>query len=214
MKILGISCSMRKEGNSEILLNEALTAAAVSGAETELVLLNDKTLKPCEGCYSCTAKGECRLKDDMQQIYPKMSAADGIIFSTPVYFFHAAGQTKILLDRCHALYISNRLANKVGGVIALANSMGHSAVFESFSAFFSMNHMLVADFVYGFGRGKGEVRRDRHGMQAARELGKQMVLLARQGFKFPEPYKLNIYRYVKELGIENSPMRGRFEPGS
>ena len=212
MKILGISCSLRKESNSEMLVKEALTTAAEAGADTDLVTLQGKNIKPCDGCFACSAKGICHIKDDMQDIYPKVINADGIIFSTPVFFWSVAGQTKCLIDRLYALYQDGRLLNKVGGVITIASSMGHAGAINLFYTFFAASHIFAADFVYGYGRDRGEISKDRHAMQSARELGKQMVLMTGKGFKYPEPYNIAVYRYVqKNLGIDSCPPRGRFQ---
>jgi len=193
-------------------MQEALINARDYGAETELLTILNKDIKPCDGCYSCTKTGKCRIKDDMQEIYPKLLDADGIIWGTPVYFFHAAGQTKILLDRLYALYTDGKLANKVGGIISVASSLGHLGVWNLFQTFFSVNHMLPADFVYGYAREKGDIRKDKHAMKAARELGKQIVLMAEQKLRYPEEYKLPIYRFVmREYGIDTSPASGRFD---
>ena len=152
MKILGISCSPRKQGNTEILVEEALSAVDGVDIKTELLTVRDKNIKPCEGCFSCQKTGKCRIKDDMPEIHEKLLEADGIIFGTPVYFFSAAAQAKILIDRTFCL--DNKLTNKVGGVISVASSIGNSQVWNQFNAFFSVKHMFAADFVYGFARKK------------------------------------------------------------
>lgn len=211
-KILGVLCSPRKGGNTEILLKEALRGAGERGAETELFTIYDKEIKPCDGCYACQKTGKCHIKDDMQPLYDQFLAADGIIWGTPVYYYNVAAQAKILIDRSFPLSYGTRLTNKVGGVISVAASLGHQSVWTTFSSFFSVHHMLAADFVYGFGREKGEVRKDKHAMKAAGELGKQVVLLAEQKFKYPTEYNAPIYRYVlREYGINNCPANGRFE---
>ena len=212
MKVLGILCSSRKNGNTAVLLQEALTSAKDCGAETELLTTGDKSLKPCDGCYACSETGKCHIKDDMQEIYLKLLDADGIIWGTPVYFFSATAQAKIIIDRSYALYVDSKLINKVGGVIAVASSLGHTGVWQLFSTFFSVNHMLPTDFVSGFAREKGAIRTDKHAMKAAGELGRQIVLIAEQQFKYPEKYTLPIYRFVKrEYGIDQSPAMGRFD---
>jgi multimeric flavodoxin WrbA len=212
VKVLGILCSPRKNGNTSILLREALTSANDCGAETELLTIGDKDIRPCDGCYSCIKTGKCHIKDDMQEIYGKLLDADGIIWGTPVYFFDATAQAKIVIDRSYVLYTDSKLINKVGGVIAVASSLGHAGVWHLFNTFFSVNHMLSADFVSGFAREKGDIRKDKHAMKAANELGQQIVLLAKQQFKYPPKYSLPIYRFVKrEYGIDQSPAMGRFD---
>ena len=69
MRILGIVCSPRKGGNTEILVGEALEAAREAGSETELFLVADKKIAPCDGCGACEENGICRITDDMQELY-------------------------------------------------------------------------------------------------------------------------------------------------
>ena len=212
MKVLGIVCSPRKGGNTEILVEEALTSAGDCGAETELLTIWDKDIKPCDSCYSCEKTGKCHIEDDMQEIYLKLVDADGIIWGTPVYFYTVTAQAKILIDRSYALYVNSKLNSKVGGVISVASSMGHLGVWNLFSSFLTMNHMLSADFVHGYARKRGDIRKDKHAMQAARELGRQVVLLVEQQFKYPEEYRQPIYMHVLEkYGIDMCPAQGRFE---
>lgn len=212
MKVLCILCSPRKGGNTEILAREALTSAKDCGAETELLTVWDKDIKPCDGCYSCAKTGKCHIKDDMQEIYLKLLNADGIIWGTPVYFFDVTAQAKIIIDRLYVLYTHSKLTNKVGGVISVASSLGHLGVFNLFNSFFSVNHMLSTDFVSGYAREKGDIRKDKHAMKASRELGRQIVLMIEQQFRYPKEYDLPINRFVRrKYGIDMSPAMGRFE---
>ena len=212
MKIIGIVCSPRKGGNTEVLVQEALTGAQDHGVEIELLTVWNKDIKPCDGCLSCEKTGKCHMKDDMQEIYLKLLEADGIIWGTPVYFFNATAQAKILIARSYALYVNNnKLTNKVGGVISVGASLGNVGVWNLFNTFFSVHHMLSTDFVYGYARNKGDIRKDKHAMKASRELGRQIVLMAERKFKYPEEYDVAIYRYVKrEYGIDNCVTRDRF----
>ena len=106
MKLLGISCG-RKMGNSEILLKEALKAAAECGVEFEMIRLMDMNIKPCLGCNGCImdclrgGKGDCIIKgDDMDFYREKFLECDGIIVSTPVFNNTAPGYFRLLGDRC------------------------------------------------------------------------------------------------------------------
>jgi len=208
MKVLGISGSPRKGGNTEILLDRTLDAASKAGAEVELVRVSDKNIHHCDGCNACVRTGECRIKDDMQDIYGKLLEADGIVFATPVYVWSMTGQLKIFLDRTYALsFPGSRLANKVGGSIVVAGRQGHQLTQSLFYLYFSAGHMIAADWVNGFAWEKGGIAKDKHALNAASELGKQVVLLIKQGFKFPEEYATSIYRYVpKEYGVPMSPI--------
>ncbi len=99
IRVLGIVGSPRVGGNTESLVAEALKVAGEEGAETELVRLADKEVKPCDGCLSCRRTGECRIEDDFRPIFDKIVEADGIILYSPVYFGSAAPQIKALIDR-------------------------------------------------------------------------------------------------------------------
>ncbi|MGQ9530596.1 MAG: flavodoxin family protein, partial [Candidatus Bathycorpusculaceae bacterium] len=87
MKILGISGSNRKDGNSYFLLKEMLES--VSSVETKIVQVGELDIKPCELCFeSCSMKPfECVIKDDFGLLFDEMKSADGIIFACPFYFY-------------------------------------------------------------------------------------------------------------------------------
>ena len=184
MKVLGIACSLRKGSNSQILVEHALASAREVGAETELLTLFGRTMTPCDGCGSCAKTGICHVKDDLQECIAKVDQSQAVIFGTPVYFWSLAGQAKLVLDRLYALYRTGKLANKVGGVIAVAGNVGHMSAVSAYMTFFCASHMLAADFVTAFGSERGDVRRDRHATQAAWELGKQVVELASSQFRY------------------------------
>ena len=212
MKVLGVVCSPRKGGNTEIMMTEALVGARSYGAETELWTTANKDLKPCDGCDTCRQKnGECHIKDDMQELFPKVLAADGIIFGSPSYFCSVSAQAKIVIDRLYSLYNIYVLPGKVAATIAVAASSGHEAIWTQFASFFIHCHMLFADRASGFARDKGDIRKDRHAMKGAEELGKQVVSLVKQQFRYPEEYKMPLYRICKDrYGIDSYPLR-RFE---
>ena len=184
MKILGLSFSPRKDGNTVILLNQALSGAKEEGAETELYTIAGKEIKPCDGCWGCHSKGECHIKDDMQEIYPRLLEADGIIFGTPVYFYNMTGPGKSVIDRTIAL--GPKLANKVGGIIAVAGSFGLADTVKDLYFYMITRRMVPASFIAAYGGGKGDVKDLQKCMQATYDLGKEMVKIAASGFKYPE----------------------------
>lgn len=209
MKIVGLMCSPRKGGNTEILLEECLRSSRDMGAFTELIPVNEKDIKPCQGCFSCQNTGQCQIQDDMQEIYKKLLEADGIVFATPVYFWSMTGQAKVLLDRTMALRFPYlKLAHKVGGLITVAGRRGAVNTANIFQRYFIGSHMVSAECdVDGFAVEKGEIRKDKYAMKAAWELGRQMVLLIKKGFKFPEEYDLPMYMHVgREYNVSLSPI--------
>ena len=65
-KVLILSGSPRKGGNSDILCNEFLRGAQDAGHKAEKIRVAEKKVAPCSGCYYCsTHGGTCVHKDDM-----------------------------------------------------------------------------------------------------------------------------------------------------
>ncbi len=189
MKILGLSCSPRRSGNTETLVTEALEGARSEGAEAELFSVHGKDIRPCDGCQTCVTTSICHIDDDMQGVFQKMIAADGIIFGTPIYFYTMSAQAKAIMDRTYSIRRPEfQLASKVGGIIAVAGGIGLMEAIKDWYFYIAINHMLSADYVSAYASGRGEVKGNERVMKAAWELGRQMVQLVDTGFQFPEEY--------------------------
>ena len=94
-KVLIISTSPRKNGNSEILADEFARGAKEAGNNVEEVSLYDKTVGFCKGCLACQKTQRCIINDDVN------------VFATPIYFYEMCGQMKTLLDRSNPLFPSD-----------------------------------------------------------------------------------------------------------
>lgn len=103
-KVLIISTSLRKNGNSETLADEFATGALEVGNVVEKISLHGKTIQFCNACLVCQKTYKCVIKDDMEQILKSMEQAEVIVFATPIYFYEMTGQMKTLLDRTNPLY--------------------------------------------------------------------------------------------------------------
>ena len=99
-KVLIISASPRKAGNSDILCDEFARGAADAGHEVEKIRLAEKKIGYCIGCYACRSFHKCFQQDDANEILEKMLDADVIVLATPVYFYSMDAQLKALIDRC------------------------------------------------------------------------------------------------------------------
>ncbi len=196
MKILGISTSPRKTGNTAVMVEEVLKGAGQEGAETELFSVSGKKFQPCDGCYSCAGKGLCHIEDDMQQVYEKMIEADGILFGVPVYYYSMNAHAKIIMDRTFCLNTpQTTLTNKVGGVVGIAGSIGIIDILKDFYFFFAVRQMLPANFVAAYATNKGDITQREPGMKAAGNLGRQMVQLAAKEFKYPAEFSSNFFAF-------------------
>lgn len=110
-KILIISSSPRKGGNSDLLCDQFAKGALDAGHQAEKIFLSDKTINYCTGCGACAnATKPCVQKDDVAEILEKMVSADVIVLATPVYFYTMSAQLKTLIDRTCPRYtaISNK----------------------------------------------------------------------------------------------------------
>lgn len=110
LRVLGIAASPRRNGNSEILLDKVLAGASSKGAKVEKVILNELSIRPCQGCGRCRKAGVCYIKDDMRSMYKSLQDMDAIVVASPVYFGSITAQMKILIDRCQSLWIKNFLS--------------------------------------------------------------------------------------------------------
>lgn len=98
-KVLIISSSPRKGGNSDLLCDQFAKGAQEAGHEVEKISLREHKINYCTGCGVCNETHRCVQKDDMAPLLDKMLAADVIVLATPVYFYSMDGQLKTFIDR-------------------------------------------------------------------------------------------------------------------
>lgn len=102
--VLGLAGSPRRNGNTEVLLDEALRGAVAGGASTEKIVVAQLDIHPCRACNYCAREGECIQKDDMTPIYEKLAAADILLVASPIFYYGVTAQLKSLIDRSQALW--------------------------------------------------------------------------------------------------------------
>ncbi|MBW1710568.1 MAG: flavodoxin family protein [Deltaproteobacteria bacterium] len=181
MKVLGIVCSPRKGGNTEILVSEALESARLAGHETEMILVADKNITPCDGCGACVKEGVCVIDDDMQAIYRQLELADGIIFGTPVYFINVSAQAKAIIDRTYAFLFHRKLRGKVAAALVAVRRVGAGQVLSLLYSYFNIQRMVTAGGGIGYGMAKGDVKQGPGGspalsaLEEARAVGQSVV---------------------------------------
>jgi multimeric flavodoxin WrbA len=156
MNILGISCSPRKGGNTDILVQTALEQVKELGAQTDFFSVSDKTINFCDACQACFKDKVCRIDDDMQILYSKFNEIDGLIFGTPVYFLNVSAQAKAIIDRTYA--IRGKLKGKVAGLIVVTRRVGAGQVLSLLNSYFTFQRMIIAGAGIGYGLNKGDVR--------------------------------------------------------
>jgi hypothetical protein len=113
MKLVAINGSPRgKSSNTEVMLDSFLDGAREAGAETVEIILAEKKIEPCRGCYSCwtSSPGRCTIRDDCAGALSALQGADVIALATPLYFNNISGTLKAFVDRFTS--ISNPHAEK------------------------------------------------------------------------------------------------------
>lgn len=113
MKILAVYGSPRREGNSSLLLREAVKGAREAGGEVEEIVLRDLKMSPCLEIYGCKVTGRCAINDDFQKVYDQLLACEGLMLASPIFFYTVSAHTKILMDRCQSLWVKKYWIDKV-----------------------------------------------------------------------------------------------------
>lgn len=103
-RVLILSGSPRKGGNSDVLCDQFMKGAQEAGHHVEKIRLAEKRIDYCTGCYGCQGGGKCVRQDDMEPLLESMIASDVIVLATPVYFYTLCAQMKTVIDRTVARY--------------------------------------------------------------------------------------------------------------
>ena len=103
-KVIVITSSPRKDGNSGLLAKAFADGALSAGNDVEVLSESEINLKYCIGCLYCQSHDSCVLNDGMNGLYEKLQNADVLAFATPIYFYSVCGQLKTFIDRLNPLY--------------------------------------------------------------------------------------------------------------
>lgn len=174
-KVLILSGSPRKNGNSDMLCDTLIKGAKSAGHLTEKIYIQGKNISSCLACYGCRNTNLCVQKDDMEEILEKMVRADVLVLATPVYFYSLSGQLKILIDRTLPRY--TQIANKDFYFIATA-AAGKSSMERTMDSLKGFTDCLpnatIKGYIYGAGvYEKGEVENTSY-LQSAYDMGKNL----------------------------------------
>ena len=173
-KVLVLSASPRRGGNSDTLCDQFISGAQEVGIETEKIFLKDKKINYCTGCGACFGGKKCSQKDDMGEVLEKMIAADVIVMATPVYFYTMCGQMKTLIDRTCSRYTD--ISNKEFYFIVTAAVDSQQAMertLEEFRGFTAcLSRPTEKGIIYGTGAWNiGDIKKS-SAMKNAYEMGK------------------------------------------
>ena len=194
MKVLLINGSPRARGNTAIALGEMEKIFAECGVETESIHIGNRDIRGCVACNRCAELGRCAFDDLVNEVAPKLEAADGMVVASPVYYGSANATVSAFLDR---LFYSTGFDKtmKVGASVAVCRRGGASATFDQLNKYFTISGMPVAASQYWnsvHGRTPGEAEQDAEGLQTMRTLARNMaflmksIALGREKYGLPE----------------------------
>jgi len=186
VKILAIMGSPRIKGNTDLLVDEALRGARSQQAEVEKIIVDKLKIAPCREYYGCLRDGNCVIRDDMDDIYSRLTGAEGIIVASPIFFYSVSAQLKALIDRCQALwarkYILKQTPEKTGrkGAFIAVGATSGARLFEgpvlTIKYFFQAVDVEYVDelLVRGIDK-RGEIKQHPTALADAFELGKRLA---------------------------------------
>ena len=188
MKVLGINCSPRKGGNTELLIREVFKALEKEGIKTDFFQLGGKKVRGCIACMKCVKEkdGRCHQKNEViNECIKRMVKADAIIIGSPVHHADLSADTKALIEvASYSLGASGHpLKRKSGAAVIAVRRAGAIHAFDSINHFFLINEMIIPGSSYwniGIGREKGEVLKDEEGMRTMKVLGENMAWLLKK----------------------------------
>jgi multimeric flavodoxin WrbA len=184
VRLLGLSCSPRRRGNTDLLLGELLKGAQDQGADTEKFDVCRLRIAACRGCGRCETAGECRIRDGMQGMYLRIEDADAIALASPIYFYNVTGQCKVLIDRCQVFWsrkyaLKQSAPPKTGFFLSVGATQGKRMFdcasltvryfFDAINATYS-GHLLFAGIDE-----KGDIRKHPTALEEAYEAGMKLV---------------------------------------
>jgi multimeric flavodoxin WrbA len=181
MKVLAISGSPRPQGNTRLLLETALKVLEGHGIATEYLSLHGKDIRPCLACYKCAKdKNRCAQEDDFMPVFETMTATDGLLVGSPVYFGSATPNLMALLDRAGfvARMGDKQFARKVGSPIVVARRAGVNFTYAQLQLWFCINGMFVPGSSYwpiAYGMNPGEAANDAEGLKTITDLADNMA---------------------------------------
>lgn len=198
-RVIGLVAG-RHNGNSEILVKEALMACEEAGMECLLINLFDHNIIPCSGCEGCTMQmGEIATgkrkeykgciykdKDDMDKIINTIQTSDGIIIGCPTYDLAPSALYLLYAHRALAYEVSFRLEigdlkknpNLVGGLIAVGGSCHdwQTMALEVLGASMFTQSIQVVDQMMAIKNGRpGNVLLKDDQIAKAREIGEHVA---------------------------------------
>ena len=103
--IFGVGGSPRKNGNSDVLLEQILNGARANEVPATGIHLRDIQFSGCIGCEKCRKDRICTgLVDVMSVLYPEVHQAMGLVLVSPTHNYNITSWMKAFIDRLYCFY--------------------------------------------------------------------------------------------------------------
>ncbi|GAK36599.1 MULTISPECIES: flavodoxin family protein [Bacteroides] len=132
-RIVVITSSPHKDGNSNKLAEAFIKGATSAGHQVSRFDASSKEIKPCIGCNNCFSKEDCACisKDDFNEAATLIMQSDMVVFATPVYWYTYPAKMKAVIDKFYSFLMTDRpeTKNKETLLLAAAGDQ-NTAVFD------------------------------------------------------------------------------------
>ncbi len=201
MKILMVNGSPNEKGCTYTALHEIGKSLNDEGIDYEIFQLGKKPIQECIACGGCKTKENngksCVFDDDLVNRFAEAAYnADGFVFGSPVYYGHPSARLLAFMDRLFysqwngatypafmfkpaAAVVSARRAGTTAAIDSITKHFGNAQMLTIGSTYWGMVHGATAQDVY----------KDEEGLQAMRNLGRNMAWL------------LKVLKHAKESGL-------------
>lgn len=188
-RVLVLSTSPRRDGNSWILADALAEGATKNGNAVELVYLADHIGEFLRDCRTCRdADGACSIDDGFHDLLmDKVLPADALVYATPIWWYGVTGMLKTFVDRifCYISYsypdserVAEALQWKRAALLLSAEESNFSArlaIVQQMQETCRYLHHSLVGIVTGIGNRRGDVRDDpNRPLEAAGELGARL----------------------------------------
>lgn len=119
-KIVVITGSPRKNGNSFAMTNAFIQAAEAKGHQVTRFDAAMQNVGGCHACETCFKTGKaCSFDDDFNTIAPAILEADAVVFTMPVYWYSIPAQIKGIIDKLFSFVVGGKdITGKACALIA------------------------------------------------------------------------------------------------
>ena len=119
-KILVLTGSARKNGNSNRMAHAFAEVAAAKGHDVKVIDTATLKLNFCHACETCYKTGKpCSFDDDFKTVADDILAADALVFSSPVYWYSVPSQLKAVVDKMFSFVVGEKTDQFFGKECAL-----------------------------------------------------------------------------------------------